>query len=301
MHCKLTIIQCYAPTNEADDAMKDDWYDHLIQVLCKVPRHVMLLVIGDLNAKVGADNVNYERAMGKHGCGTMNNNGERLADFCLNNDLVIGGTIFPHKNIHKLTWRSPNGRSLNQINHIIINGKWRRSLKNARVFRGADAASDHNLVVATVKLKLHKAMWQEQQRKQFDKIQKQFVLEVKNRFQVLAGSNQDDTPVETKWNRIKNTFYEAAASTVGYKKKNNKQWLTPETWEKIEERKHIKIKMLNAKSPRLQEQAQQIYASKDREVEKSARKDKCHFIEELACKAELAASRGELSTVYKSH
>ena len=117
-HCKLTIIQCYAPTNEADDAMKDDWYEHLIQVLSKVPRHDMLLVIGDLNAKVGADNVNYERAMGKHGCGTMNNNGERLADFCLNNDLVIGGTIFPHKNIHKLTWRLPNGRSLNQIDHI---------------------------------------------------------------------------------------------------------------------------------------------------------------------------------------
>ncbi|XP_068738570.1 craniofacial development protein 2-like [Montipora capricornis] len=228
-HCKLTIIQCYAPTNEADDAMKDDWYDHLIQVLSKVPRHHLLVVIGDLNAKVGADNVKVSHGQTR---------------LCLNNDPVIGGTIFPHKNIHKLTWRSPNGRSLNQIDHIIINGKWRRSLENVRVFRGADAASDHNLVVATAKLKLRKAMRQEQQRKQFDiaklrcpKIQKQFVLEVKNRFQVLAGSNQDDTPVETKWNRIKNTFYEAAASTVGYKKKNNKQWLTPEPWEKIEERK----------------------------------------------------------------
>ena len=51
-HCKLMIIQCYAPTSEADDAMKDDWVDHLIQVLSKVPRHDMLLVIGDLNAKV---------------------------------------------------------------------------------------------------------------------------------------------------------------------------------------------------------------------------------------------------------
>ena len=57
--------------------------------------------------------------------------------------------------------------------------------------------------------------------------------------------------------------------------------------------------MLNAKSPRLQEQAQQSYAFKDREVKKSSRKDKRHFIEELACKAELAASREELSTVYK--
>ncbi|EDO41726.1 predicted protein, partial [Nematostella vectensis] len=111
---------------------------------------------GDLNAKVGTDNTNYERAMGVYGCGTMNNNGGRLADFCLNNDLVNGGTIFPHKNIHKLTWMSPDGRTLNQIDHIIINGKWRRSLLNVRVYRGDDASSDHNLVVTSVKLKLCK-------------------------------------------------------------------------------------------------------------------------------------------------
>lgn len=38
----------------------------------------MLLIIGDLNAKVGAENTNYERAMGKHQCGVMNNNGDVL-------------------------------------------------------------------------------------------------------------------------------------------------------------------------------------------------------------------------------
>ncbi|XP_032239018.2 craniofacial development protein 2-like [Nematostella vectensis] len=242
-HCKLTIIQCYAPKNEADDEAKDDWYDHLTQVISRVPRHDMLLVIGDLNAKVGTDNTNYERAMGVYGCSTMNNNSELLADFCLNNDLVIGGTIFPHKNIHKLTWRSPDGRTLNQIDHIIINGKWRRSLLNVRVYRGADASSDHNLVVTSVKLKLRKVKKQVQQRKQLDavklkcpKIQKQFVLEVKNRFQALAD-NAEDTPVETRWNKIKSVYNEAAVDIIGYKKKNSKQWLSPETWKKIDERK----------------------------------------------------------------
>ena len=48
---KLTIIQCYAPTNEAEDDAKDNFYEQLQTFLSKVPRHDM--VSGDLNAKVG--------------------------------------------------------------------------------------------------------------------------------------------------------------------------------------------------------------------------------------------------------
>ena len=82
-HCKLTILQCYAPTNESDEEDKDDWFEELQQAVFKVPQHDMLLVMGDMNAKVGADNTDCDRAMGKHGCGVKNVNGERLIDFCL--------------------------------------------------------------------------------------------------------------------------------------------------------------------------------------------------------------------------
>lgn len=114
-YCKFNIIQCYAATNEADDEVKAEWYEHVSQVISKVPHHNMLLITGDLNTKVGEDNTNYERAMGKHGFGVMNNNSECLADFCLNNNCIIVGSIFPYRTIHKLTWRSPDGRSFNQI------------------------------------------------------------------------------------------------------------------------------------------------------------------------------------------
>ena len=114
---KLTIIQCYAPTNEADDEEKTDFYLALQSEIEKVPKHDVTIVMGDLNTKVG-----NERVMGKYGCGNHNDNGERLVDLCGTNNLVIGGTIFPHREIHKLTWISPNGRDKNQIDHIIING-----------------------------------------------------------------------------------------------------------------------------------------------------------------------------------
>ena len=41
--------------------------------------------------------------MGKYGCGNINDNGERLVDLCGTNNLVIGGTMFPHREIHRLT------------------------------------------------------------------------------------------------------------------------------------------------------------------------------------------------------
>ena len=57
----------------------------------------------DLNAKVGEDNEGYENIIGNHGVGERNDNGERLVDFCRLNNLVVTGTIFPHKLIHKQT------------------------------------------------------------------------------------------------------------------------------------------------------------------------------------------------------
>jgi hypothetical protein len=63
----------------------------------------MKIVMGDLNAKVGADNINRELMMDRHGSGEQNENGKLFTEFCAFNDLVIGGTIFPHKKIHKNT------------------------------------------------------------------------------------------------------------------------------------------------------------------------------------------------------
>ena len=74
----------------------------------QVPRRDIILVIGDTNAKVGNDKIGYELIIGKEGLGTMNENGELFANFCENNELMIGGTVFAHRSIHKATWRSPD-------------------------------------------------------------------------------------------------------------------------------------------------------------------------------------------------
>ena len=99
-HTKIgeaTFTQCYAPTNEAD------FYERLQGVIDGVVNNDLILLLGDLNAKVGSDNTSFKTVMGKHGVGKMNENRELFADFCSLNKLVIGGRVFSHKKVHMAT------------------------------------------------------------------------------------------------------------------------------------------------------------------------------------------------------
>lgn len=54
--------------------------------------------MGDIYAKVGSENGGLEQIiMGVHVMGQWNKNGEMFVDFCFNQDMVIGVTLFPDK------------------------------------------------------------------------------------------------------------------------------------------------------------------------------------------------------------
>ena len=154
----LNIVQSYAPTNDKDEEVKDQFYNRLQSILYKLKEKDMTILMRDLNTKIGADNHGYEEVMGRHGLCEMNENGEMFADLCASNRLVIGDSVFPHRRIHKDTWISPDRRSEKQIDHVCIGRMFRWSLLDVRVYRGADADSDHHLVLAKIKMKL-KRVW----------------------------------------------------------------------------------------------------------------------------------------------
>jgi hypothetical protein len=83
-----------------------------------------------------------------------NDNGVRIVNFATSKNLVVKSTMFPHRNILKYTWTSPDGQTHNQIDYILIDCRWHPSILDVRSFRGADCDTDHYLVVAKIRERL---------------------------------------------------------------------------------------------------------------------------------------------------
>ena len=306
-HIHLNIVQVYAPTNDASEEDKDEFYNNLQDLLDKLPTKDVNILMGDMNAQVGSNNEGYEQIMGKHGLGKKTtDNGERLKNLCALSKMIIGGTTFAHKRIHKTTWVSPDGRTENQIDHVCISSKFRRSLQDVRSMRGADAASDHHLVLAKVKLKLksfnHASGTDIRQKFQVNLLQsrskrEEFKLELTNRFKILQ--DLDDTNVEEHWTKVRDIFKTTCNNVLGLKKTNNKPWITQESLDKIQIRRQSKAAVNNSKTRAEKQAAQAVYTKANKEVKRAIQKDKNDFLEDLAEKAEKAATGGHMRTVYQ--
>ena len=88
----ITIIQVYAPTNKAEEAEVDQFYEDLQDLLELTPKKDVLFIVGDWNAKVGSQDI--PGVTGKFGLGVQNEAGQMLIEFCQENALVIANTIF---------------------------------------------------------------------------------------------------------------------------------------------------------------------------------------------------------------
>ena len=115
-----------------------------------------------------------------------NEAGQRLIEFCQENALVIANTLFQQHKRRLYTWTSPNGQNQNQTDYILCSQRWRSSIQSAKTRPGNDCSSDHELLIATFRLKLKKVGKTTRPcRYDLNQIPYDYTVEVRNRFKAL--------------------------------------------------------------------------------------------------------------------
>ena len=87
----IDIVSAYAPQVGCDEEEKEAFWADLEEVAGKILRDERLVIGADLlNAHVGEGNTNVEEAMGKHGFGRRNLEGQIVVDFAKRWELIVG-------------------------------------------------------------------------------------------------------------------------------------------------------------------------------------------------------------------
>ena len=125
-------------------------------------------------------------AIGKFGLRVQNEAGQRLIEFCQENALVIANTLFQQHKRRLYTWALPDDQRWNQIDYILCRQRWRSSIQSAETRPGADCGSDHELLIAKIRLKLKKVGKTTMPlRYDLNQIPYDYTVGVRNRFKIL--------------------------------------------------------------------------------------------------------------------
>ena len=104
-----------------------------------------------MNAQIGK-NINNKFSLHN----SSNRNGEHLTDFTLENRLTCLNTTF-QKRKGKLRTNTYANNTKAQINYILINKKWNNSALNCEAYSSFEGvSSDHQIVMAKIRLSLHR-------------------------------------------------------------------------------------------------------------------------------------------------
>ena len=152
----VTLVSVYAPTMTNPDEAKDIFYQQLDEVIRNVPSRDKLIVMGDFNARVGADYTAWTNIIGTHGIGRENANGKLLLSLCSRHNLAITNTFFQLKDEYKTTWMHPRSKHWHQIDHIICRKNDLKDFRITRAMRGAECSTDHVLLRSKLNIKMQR-------------------------------------------------------------------------------------------------------------------------------------------------
>ncbi|XP_047471495.1 craniofacial development protein 2-like [Penaeus chinensis] len=232
--CPVTLISVYAPTLMASSDTKDEFYENLCATLLKVPPKDQVILLGDFNARVGSDYEAWPSCLGKLNVGKVNENGQRLLEFCTRLNLCVANSFFQTKPQNKVSWRHPRSKHWHQLDLVLVRRSNLNSIKVVRSYHSADCDTDHLLVCCKVKLSPKKIFFSKAKGKprlntanmQDPVLVSQFTNLFEKEYSIIESDQ-----AEKRWQSLKSAMHSCALATFGRKKTKSSDWF--ETKSKI--------------------------------------------------------------------
>jgi len=155
--------------------------------------------------------------------------------------------------MHKYTWTSPDGKTHNQIDQILIDRRRHSSILDVRSFRGVDCDTDHSLVVAKLRerLAVRKQAAQKFGGERFNlgkpnelEVKKKYHIEITKSFAALENLNVDEDLNRTCKNIKENIKTSAKDSLCLHELKQHKPLFVKECLGFLDQRKQAKMQWI---------------------------------------------------------
>ena len=226
----MTLFSVYAPTLYSAQVEKDKFYELLETEIRKVDQCERMLILGDFNARVGADSSSWPGCLGAFGIDTINENGQHLLELCAALELCVTNSFFQTRLRHKVSWQHPRSKKWHQLDLILSRRTHLKDFRLTRSYHSADCDTDHALVACNLSIRPKRV-----RRSKLAGNPRIDVIGTKlphlvAQFSENVGSALDSKPpvreTDGKWGRIRDTLYEEAKLVFGVRRGQVQDWFT---------------------------------------------------------------------------
>ena len=265
----LFVVSAYAPTDCSSDAVKDTFYAKLHDLLRKAKRGEVVILAGDMNARVGRLSSNEAQLGGPFGLDTCRSeNGERLLTLCSEHRLFLASTNFRRSNCRYATWRPPSSNQpLTQIDHIAISHKWRGCIQDCRSYWSTSLDSDHALVCSKLSMCFGgRSNRKIPKRLDCDKLSQPACLTA---FQNTLAEKLETTPpsnINLHWSLVQNALHSAGLASCGLTSRVATPWISAESLRLLDARRSIPVGGEHNEARLVMRRALNLSLRNDREI-----------------------------------
>ena len=252
----LWVFQVYAPINDATRCEKEKFWKDLRDVIAQKRKSAHIVVLGDLNGRVGSRTEDRE-IVGRYGEDIVNENGESILELCRGAGMVVMNGWFPHRKVHKMTFvqRMVSQKDREAIlDYCCVSRELKTYVVDVKVKRGVEIGSYHHLVLVRMNESMMRVKGKKWKRNRFRLcIEKLKQEECRAKYVTRLEVNlwpEKGLSIEEEWARLKVGIVNAAEESLGMKKcgGKGKRWWNKDIENLVHSKKVAYRKWLNSRS-----------------------------------------------------